>query len=958
MKTRHSCFLRARIVILPAVLIVMMVMGGLPLLQSCRHSAHGGRVKDAHYVLVDSLLRDIHDLDSLTGMARQYQHDHDAVGEMLAYRYMGRELRGQSRFEEAVKAHNNAFGLATSLADTVEMATALNNIATSYRRMSDLSTANGYYFKALLLYDNYSDQENPDAIKQHIITLNGIGDIEVELCNYTAADSIFHEALWGEMSLGDYEGMAVNYGDLGKVKRALGQTDSAWYNYREALKCNQLAGYEQGVAECHHRFGELYEDERNFSHALKEYQLAYDGLKHQGETWQWIEPCLALARVHLLLGEEAEVRHYLNEAEAEAVRIKSKEHQAEAFRLHYELSLLEGNAQSALSYFSKSEELYDSIYGREKSDEMRSQRIDYQATQKSGMVDLLNKDISRLKRLRNIQRVLIVLLSLMAAAIIAALVYAMMVRNRTQRLMRQVEETRSLFFTNVVHQLRTPLSAIMGAADSIADGAANYPPEQRENVEIIERQGKNLLLLVDRILEVGSVRSEIQNLEWRRGDVVALLRMILEKYREQCVPRNIELIYAPRENSVEADTVPEYLNTIVGSLIDNAINYCQEFCKITVTSRIDHGLFIIRVADNGMGISKADLPHVFEPFYRAASAERLVEGVGIGLTVVRDMAMAMGGTVAVDSMKDQGTVFTVKLPCGHKQDVKERFDALVDAAVKFKQGSRKKVTDDVLDEGSGKGKPVVLIVEDQNDVAHLVGHVLKGKYDVQYAYDGEQGLARALELSPAVIITDMKMPQMDGCELCRQIRANSQLCETPIIMLSARTGNMDRINGIKAGADVYLIKPFVGLELMAWVDHLVERCQLKSAAHGGTVTVVPLGEGTSLDDNAFLDRFAQLVDYQLAHGETKPDFDKIAIEFKMGESQLKHRIQEITGKNVIAYVTQLRMEKAMRLLKEHPDMLIGEVAERCGFVDVAYFSRVFRHHYGMTPTQARNNNNG
>ena len=955
MKTRRSCYVRAGFITLPAVLIVVMVMACMLLLQSCRHSTHGGRVKDAHYLLVDSLLRDIHDLDSLTGFARQYQHDHDAVGEMLAYRYLGRELRGQSRFEEAVKAHNNAFALATSLADTVEMATALNNIATSYRLVGNLSTANGYFFKALMIGDNFSDQDNPDAIKQHIVTLNGIGNIEVELCNYTAADSIFHEALLGEMSLGDNEGIAINYGNLGKVKRALGQTDSAWYHYCEALKYNQLAGREGGIAECHFHFGELYEDVRNYSHALKEYQLAYDKLKLQGETWQWIEPCLALARIHLLMGEDDEARKYLREAEAEAVRINSMEHQAMAYELHYELSLLEGDAKSALRYFTQSDELYDSIYGREKSDEMRSQRIDYQATQKSSAVDLLNKDISHLKRLRNIQRVLIALLSLMAAAIIAALIYAMRVRSRTQRLMRQIEETRSLFFTNVVHQLRTPLSAIMGAADSIADGAANYPPEQRENVEIIERQGKNLLLLVDRILEVGSVRSEIQNLEWQRGDVVALVRMILEKYREQCVPRNIELIYAPRENSVEADTVPEYLSTIVGSLIDNAINYCQEFCKITVTSRIDSGMFTIRVADNGMGISKADLPHVFEPFYRAASAERLVEGVGIGLTVVRDMAMAMGGTVAVDSMKDHGTVFTVKLPCKHEQDVIKRFDTFVDAAIRLAQGSRKQVVDNVLDEGCDEGKPVLLIVEDHNDVAHLVGHVLKSKYDVRYAYDGEQGLARALELSPAVIITDVKMPQMDGCELCRQIRANSQLCETPILMLSARTGNVDRINGIKAGADVYMIKPFVGLELMAWVDHLAERRQLKSAAHGGTATVVPLGEGSSLDDNAFLDRFAQLVDHQLTHDETKPDFDKIAMEFKMGESQLKHRIQEITGKNVIAYVSQLRMEKAMRLLKEHPDMLIGEVAEKCGFVDVAYFSRVFRHHYGMTPTQARNN---
>ena len=938
----------------PTMLIVMMVMGALLSLQSCKKSATGSHSGDSHYAMIDSMLRGIHNTDSLKELIKRYHDDEDATGEMLAYRYMGKELRSQSRFDEAIKVHNMGLDIATLMSDTLEMVTALHSIATSYRRMGNYSTANGYYFKALEMCDMYSDKESHDAIKQRVVTLNGIGTIEMELCNYRAADSVFHEALSGEMMLEDNEGIAINRVSLGAVKQSLEQMDSAWYNYREALKHYEKAGREDGMAECHYHFGRLYESERNFSHALKEYELAYNKLKQHGESWKWIEPCLSIARINLLLGEMDEARQFLSEAELEAERINSIEYQANAYKVHYELSLQEGDTQSALNYFTHSDKLFDSIYGREKSDEMRAQRILYQSTRKNGAMNMLNKDITHLKRMRDIQLVLTVLLLVMAAAIIAALAYAMRVRNRTQRLMRQVEETRSLFFTNVVHLLRTPLSAIMGAADNIVTNAANVPPEQQKNVEIIDRQGRNLLLLVDRILEVGSVRSEINHLEWRRGDVVAFMRMILEKYREQCVERHIELIYAPLEDSVEIDTVPNYLSTIVGSLVDNSINYCREFCKITVTSRVDRGMFIIRVADDGMGIDKKDLHHVFEPFYRSTEAERLVEGMGIGLTVVRDMVMAMGGTVAVDSMKDHGAVFTVKLPCKHEQDVKERFDTVVDTAVKFVQGARRNEAADVLEEDGGKGKPVVLVVEDHNDVAHLVGNVLKDKYDVQYAYDGEQGLARAQELNPDLLITDVKMPQMDGCEMCRRIRANAQLCEIPIIMLSARASSVDRIKGVKAGADVYLVKPFVGVELMAWADHLVERCPKKQTPDSAPVAVPPaMSEDVGVDDRSFLYRFAQLVDEQFAQGETKPDIDKIALEFKMGESQLRQRILTLTGKNVTAFISQLRMEKAMRLLKKNPNILIGDVAEKCGFVDVAYFSRVFRNYYNMTPTQAR-----
>ena len=873
------------------------------------------------------------------------------MGEMIASKYYGREIRKHSRFTDAITAHNRSLDIATQLEDTIEMVEALNDLGTDCRRQGDLARANDHLIRALKLTDAYSDHESDEALSMRVKTLNGIGMIEIDMCNFPIADSVLHEALQGEIKLGRDVGMAVNYSRLGAVKQAFGQLDSAWYYYRKSLECNQRANNEKGVALCHLHFGELHEDERRFSHAIDEYRTAHDQLKEMGERWYWLESCLALARVSIKMGEKEEAREYLQQAEAEALLVGSREHLARAHLTRYELARLEGDPQEALDYYVKGTELLDSVYGLKKNDEMRTQFVDYERTRASGQVDVLNKDIDRLKRMRNMQFLFILALLLMAGGIIAALVYAMRVRTRSQRHMRQVEETRSLFFTNVVHQLRTPLSAIMGATDSIVADECGYTPEQRKNVDIVERQCRNLLLLVDRILEVGSVRSEVKKLEWMRGDVVPYMRMILESYHEACVERHIELTYASRELSAEIETVPHYLRTIVGSMIDNAMNYCREYCKITVTTQVEDGVFIIKVADDGMGISKEDLPHVFEPFYRSADAEQMVDGVGIGLTVVRDMTMAMGGSVAVDSMKDRGSVFTVKLPCKGGKDVKQRFDDLIASSIPLVSIARKKEEPDVLDEGCAKDKPVVLIVEDHSDVAQMVGKVLKNHYNVQYAYNGEQGLARALELRPAVVITDVKMPQMDGYEMSRKIRASSELYNTAILMLSARTGYMDRVKGIEAGADIYLEKPFVGVELLTWVNHLAERNQMKPR-------VEFLDEGdrdvTALDDKTFLYRFAQLVDDQFVNGETKPDIDKIAFKLKMGEIQMKRRIQSLTGKSVIAFISQLRMEKAMRLLKKHPDMLIGDVAEQCGFVDVAYFSRVFRQYYGMTPTQARN----
>ena len=939
----------------------MLMALAVAVVPSCGHKAPQGHAGDGHYQAVDSLLAGMHDVDSLLSMVEEYHRAGDKTGEMLACKYCGKQLRNGSRFGEAITVHNRGLALAEDVGDTLEMVAALNNVGTDYRRLSDLTQANDYHFRALKLSDSYSDKESDEAISGRVRALNGIGNIELDLSNYPVADSVLREALSGELKLGRNVGIAINYSNLGFIKYSIGEIDSAWIYYRQSMEYNQLAGGGLGVALCHLHYGELHEYERRFSHAQDEYKQAYDSLGQLGDRWHWLEACLALARVSLKLDEREDAKSYLLEAESEAERNGSLEQQSKAHMLHHDLALLEGDAQSALQHFVQGKALQDSVYGPKKNDELRAQSVNYERARMMGELDGLNKDISRLKTMRNLMALMLLLLVLMGGGVIGLLVYTMRVRSRTQRTMRQIEETRSLFFTNVVHQLRTPLTAIMSAIDGITAGAEKnaYSAEQRDNIEIIERQGDHLLLLVDRILEVGGVRSGIKGPEWRTGDVVALLRMVVESYRENSLDKHIELSYVPREKEVVIDVVPKYLNTIVGSLIENAICYSREFSKITVMSQLEGDKYVIQVADDGMGISEADLPHVFEAFYRGAAAEQMVEGVGIGLTVVRDMTMALGGTVSAKSEVDSGSVFTVKLPCRYAPGVKKRLELAVApvrslAKRRHRNAEEKSVT--------RQGLPKVLVIEDHSDVAHLVGTSLGDGYEVHYANDGEQGLSKAMELIPDLIVTDVKMPVMDGCELCRRVRASRRLRHIPVIMLSARNSSQDRIRGIEAGADVYMVKPFVAEELRVWVSKLLEGREMLRSVYGNRTSGAGAAEkGVVVDvigDAEFLERFEELVEKQIGPGVSRVDLDKVARELKMGEGQLKRKVQELSGKNIAAYIIDLRMEKAKRLLLQKPDTLIGTVAEQCGFTDVAYFSRVFRQHYNMTPSQLRNGSQG
>lgn len=950
--------------LLVAAVMLAFVLAG------CRQGEVRGIADDPRRASLDSAVSLVTDVDTLEEMAQHYRQCHDKLGEMLVLKQQGRVLRNLARFEEASRVLEKKLDIATSLADTLEMSEALNNLGITNRRIGNMSVANGYHYQSLKLLDAYSGHDGRNFLRVKALTLNGIGNIEIELYDFTVADSVLHDALECERRLDNMEGLAINCCDLGKAKREMGEYDSAGYYLRKAMEYSRLCGYEKGVARSHLGMGELNEKQQLISHAEEEYKQAYDIFKAINDSWYLQQTGLALARASLLLDDREDAHRYLHEAEAEAQRTGSKIHLADASMIHYELSLLKGDTHEALEHYVRGNNLYDSIFGKEKSEEMHDQRVDYQNGVKKGEVDMLNRDIDNLKRLQRMQLWFLFLILAMAVAVILALAYVMRERMRTQRLMKHIEETRSLFFTNVVHRLRTPLTAIMGAVDSIIGEADAHEGDETKdgqamkgNASLIARQSKNLMELMDRILEVGSVRSTITELDWRTGDAVIYLRMLLETYREQCVERHIELTYSPSEPSVTIDTVPRYLNTIVHSLIENAFNYSRDFSQIMVSTQVEDDFLVLRVADNGMGISSNDLPHIFEPFYRGVAAEQLMDGVGIGLTVVRDMAMALGGTVDVESVLEQGSVFTVKLPCRYSGiGVKGKLEKVMPSSRQLlTRQQRHENLPAAADSPATSDKPVVLVVEDSADVARLVGSVLEKDFTVCFAQDGKQGMTMAAKLVPDVIITDVKMPLMDGFEFTERIRASDRLRHIPVIILSARTSDEARLRGIKAGANSYLVKPFLKEELLGWVNNFIKMREYNWAlaskndacAKESPLPITDLQD----DDDEFLQLFARAVEDQLTCCE-KLDLDKIALSFRMGESQLRRKINDLTGKSITAHITQLRMEKALRLLRQDPDVLIGDVAVQCGFADVAYFSRVFRSHYGKTPTQARNEMNG
>ena len=290
------------------------------------------------------------------------------------------------------------------------------------------------------------------------------------------------------------------------------------------------------------------------------------------------------------------------------------------------------------------------------------------------------------------------------------------------------------------------------------------------------------------------------------------------------------------------DFVPDYIQKIMSNLISNALKFTPEYGNIYITSELIGEQVIIRVADTGAGIAPEDIAHIFDAFYQGSNSKMQI-GTGVGLSLVRQIVEVMNGSIKVNSGEGKGSIFTVTLPLHHGSQKWERFDSEVMKPVKMSPPEALP-SSTTVDENDNS-KPIVLIVEDNSDVAYYIGSQLKSRYNLFYARNGEEGLEKANELMPDLIISDLMMPGIDGYELSRAVRSSELLNHIPIVIITARSTEEDRIKGIEAGADAFLFKPFNSDELNVRVEKLLEsrnalRNKYSQALEAGTEQSVKL----------------------------------------------------------------------------------------------------------------------
>ena len=888
--------------------------------------------------------------DSLDFYIGYYTQAKDHYALAVAYNALGRNHRNKANYAEALDAHRKAAEYAVMAVDTPEIVQAYNNLGTDYRRLGELKEASLHHYKALEYCEEYSDKSSYAAVKNRVVSLNGIGNIHLSMGDMKVAERAFRRALAGETQLGSDLGQAINYANLGAIFESYEQYDSAKVYYTRSMESNQKANSTLGISLCHDHFGRLHEIAEQYDSALVEYHKAYALMQGNHDSWHALKAAIAIARVYMQQGKRTQAYPYLQEAVAMADATQSHGRMAEACRMLAAYEEQCGNHKAALAHYKRSVAYNDSVYNAENQQQLRDSYVDYEKGQSLQQVESIRTAYEEEAQARRTLLYLMLTVALSALVVIALLWYVLRTRRDNIRMLQRMERMRTTFFTNITHEFRTPLTVILGLSEEL-QREENHSTEQQQYLQSIQRQGKSLLDLVNQLLDITRLASGVGEAQWCQGDIVAYVRNTVAGYTDYARMRKVSLTFHCDEQEIDLCFVPEYIEKIIRNLLSNALKYTPEGGYIVVDLITEGDKVVLQVTDSGRGIPTEDLPHVFELFYQGDNNKDMV-GTGVGLPFVKQMAEEMGGSVEARNTKSEGAQLRVKIPQQQPQSIATRSKAwtLKDMLVMRGTEERKKEAAVVT---AGEKRPVVLIAEDNNNIAEYIEILLGERYEVHTAHDGYEALLRAEELNPDLLITDIMMPEMDGYELCSQIRQSDFLCHIPLIIVSARGEDADRIRGFEEGADAYLQKPFNAEELMVLVEKLIEQRNMlkqrfeKILSHGADAN-----DGLSKEDADFLIRLNRLVNDNMDSGMLCVEF--LAERMRMSRSQLYRRIRTLTGYSTNSYILNIRMKRAKQMLLNSTDS-VSDIAMRCGFDDTSYFTRIFRNTHGCTPTQIRKN---
>ncbi|MGI4865194.1 MAG: substrate-binding domain-containing protein [Janthinobacterium lividum] len=529
-------------------------------------------------------------------------------------------------------------------------------------------------------------------------------------------------------------------------------------------------------------------------------------------------------------------------------------------------------------------------------------------------------------------------------------------RNQLAALAEQARtdtEAKLRFFTNFSHELRTPLTLILGPVEELLTSSPDLTSAQRQDLALVRRNTQRLLQLVNQLLDFRKIEVGKMTVQASEGDLVAFVRELVDVFEKPARMQGVKLRLLTAEPVLLAWFDGNILDKVFFNLLSNALKFTPEQGVITISIQPseDGQSLRVSVADTGRGISDQDRAHIFEWFYQGDQGA-VAKGSGMGLALAQGLVRLHQGQLLFSSQPGQGSTFTVTLPREVPENLRTTKAAL---PVAFTLDEPEplpalRATDQASAQSAPNRDTMVLVIEDNPDVNDFLVRKLQADYQVQTATDGHTGFRLATDLIPDLIVCDVMMPGLSGLEVVTQLRADWRTSHIPVVVLTARSTVEQQLEGVQAGADLYLTKPFNPTFLLESVRTLLsnrarQRAHFRRELSIDTATVAPTNP-----DHKFLAELTAIVEANLT--KTDLSVEEVAQSLGISRMQLYRKVKAVLGTGVADFILGVRLTKARDLLLDE-SLTIADVAYELGFSSPSSFSTSFKTRYQLSPSKFR-----
>ncbi len=806
----------------------------------------------------------------------------------------GTQADYEGDYPEAIRLFRQLLDSAIDVGDEALQLRCLNSLGVVHTNLHQYERAKAFHLQALRMEPGHIDS----LLWSNCLL--GLGNVYNHTGKLDSSQRLYEQSLAIKQLVGDPTDLPVVLGNLASLGWKTNQMDLALRYDQQALELHQRRGDRRGEAEARNNLAYVYREMGRLTQAQAQARQGLNLARGLGERQIQLRCLINLSTISARLG----------------------------------------NHEAGFDYQRQYIYLKDSLYSEENQRIISEMEAKYETAQKEKDLALQQATIAEQKGRIRLQGLMIAGVLLLMLLTIGTLIYRFQRRRWQMQSHLQAEQQEALrlkgldefkshFFTNLTHEFRTPLTVILGLAES-------QPTD--ETWAMVHRNGRQLLRLINQLLDLSKLEAGKMHLQWGQVELSQLLRYLTESFRSLADQKGVSLRFLPPDAPLHTDVDQEKVQMIVSNLLSNALKFTPEGGEVQVQVQQEGAHWVCSVQDSGPGIAPEEQERIFDRFEQGKTAQG---GTGIGLALSRELANLMGGSLEVAREVAQGSRFILRLPLRSGA-------APMSELLRIPADHPPKPVSNSIP--SADSRPRILLVEDNADVVAYLHHCLADSYELLVAGDGKMGVQIALEQVPDAIISDVMMPEMDGFALCHTLKQDERSSHIPIVLLTARAAIEDRLQGLRFGADAYLAKPFDREELLIRVEQLILLRHKLQARYRSLAALPAPATETEQQQDAFIQKVREQV---LAHlTEEAFSVEALAEQLHLSRTQLYRKIKALTGRSVSQFVNLIRIEQAQQLLRS-TDLTVSEIGYQIGFADPNYFMRVFAKEVGKSAGEWR-----